>query len=464
MKRIQTYMGLCVMIASMALATSLWASPNSDLLKAASKGDDSGMEDALEAGANPNHATKRGHTALMFSVKAGCEDCVDVMIKAKADLNKTAKANHQTALMLAIQEDKYDLAIKLLEAGADPNITPKGAQPVMVYALASKNWDLIEALAKAGADLNYTTKTGKTLLHIATKKKDTRLMKLLLSNGANPNAQTSKGTTPLMLAAYEGCEECVEMLLKADADPEITAKNKARAVDFARKAGNRKIIGMLDPEQKKAASLDDDQAILFVTLIDTKKIPDAGVVCRLEDKKRGHKVEGRTNSKGQIKDVVYKGGVYTISCDKFGRKITFDDPLRVKKTSRPLVHKEVLQITVKFKPKRSYQIKGINFASGSAVIRPNPNKELDNLANVLEDNPNMEIMITGHTDSQGSKAYNIDLSRRRAANVRRYLIKKGIDPKRLSAKGYGPTKPIASNRTARGRAKNRRIMVEVIRE
>lgn len=442
----------------------VFSKPNVKLLNAANRGDDSAMKAAIADGADINYRSKQGHTPLMFSVHKGCGDCVELLIDARANLNLTAPKNNETALMKAITEDKFDIAHMLLKAGADPNITPKGALPAILYAMNAKNRDLIEALVKSEADLNFKTKSGQTLLHQVTKKKDVELMELFLKNGANPNAQTKNGTTPLMLAANSGCEPCVKVLLKADADPEIKNKGKARAIDFARRGNHRDIMVMLDPDQKEAASLDSDKAVIFVTLIDTLKIPDPGVVCRLIEKKLNHKIEGRTNSKGQIKDEVYKGGIYTISCDKFGRKITFNTPLNVKKTDKPLVHKEILQITVKLKPKKSYQIKGINFASGSAKIRPNPNKELDKLAGVMSDNPDMEIMISGHTDSQGGKAYNIDLSRRRAVNVMEYLIKKGIDKKRLSAKGYGPAKPVASNRTANGRAKNRRIMVEVIKE
>jgi outer membrane protein OmpA-like peptidoglycan-associated protein len=68
-----------------------------------------------------------------------------------------------------------------------------------------------------------------------------------------------------------------------------------------------------------------------------------------------------------------------------------------------------------------------------------------------------KIRIEGHTDSQGNPAYNVDLSERRTKSVRKWLIDHGIAEERLDAKGYGQTRPIATNKTVDGRAKNRRV-------
>jgi OOP family OmpA-OmpF porin len=77
---------------------------------------------------------------------------------------------------------------------------------------------------------------------------------------------------------------------------------------------------------------------------------------------------------------------------------------------------------------------------------------------VMSSNPKIKIQVQGHTDSRGSARYNLKLSQRRTRSVRRYLINKGgIDGSRLTAKGYGESKPIATNRTRKGRAKNRRV-------
>jgi outer membrane protein OmpA-like peptidoglycan-associated protein len=82
----------------------------------------------------------------------------------------------------------------------------------------------------------------------------------------------------------------------------------------------------------------------------------------------------------------------------------------------------------------------------------------------MNDFPKMHVSIEGHTDDRGSDGYNQTLSENRAGAVREYLEGRGIDPGRLKSVGYGETKPIASNRTARGRASNRRVEFKIVSE
>ena len=88
--------------------------------------------------------------------------------------------------------------------------------------------------------------------------------------------------------------------------------------------------------------------------------------------------------------------------------------------------------------------------------------ELNQLLTTLINNQKMKIEIAGHTDSKGSDEYNLNLSERRAKAVVNYLIDKGISAKRLTSKGYGETKPIASNDTDDGQQQNRRVEFEVL--
>lgn len=100
----------------------------------------------------------------------------------------------------------------------------------------------------------------------------------------------------------------------------------------------------------------------------------------------------------------------------------------------------------------------IVFDTNKSKIKPAYYGELKKVADFLAAYPDAKGVIEGHTDSVGSKAANMKLSQRRADSVRDYLVKKlGVAPERVSAKGYGPTKPIASNKTKAGKAKNRRI-------
>jgi len=99
----------------------------------------------------------------------------------------------------------------------------------------------------------------------------------------------------------------------------------------------------------------------------------------------------------------------------------------------------------------------IFFENASAKLKVASLSQLDELTKILNRYEGANLTIEGHTDSNGSDAYNLDLSQKRAESVREYLISKGISPSRITGIGYGETKPIADNKTSLGRAKNRRV-------
>ncbi len=101
---------------------------------------------------------------------------------------------------------------------------------------------------------------------------------------------------------------------------------------------------------------------------------------------------------------------------------------------------------------------GILFATNSARIRPESTPTLEQIAGMLNDHAELRLSIEGHTDSDGDDAYNQDLSERRAAAVKTYLVDNaGIDATRLETAGFGASKPVAGNDTAEGKQQNRRV-------
>ncbi len=106
-------------------------------------------------------------------------------------------------------------------------------------------------------------------------------------------------------------------------------------------------------------------------------------------------------------------------------------------------------------------LKNLLFDFNQAVLRPASGAELDRLVELLRQNPDLSIEIRGHTDSTGSALYNANLSLQRALAVHSYLIRQGIDPRRLMSAGYGETEPVASNETKEGRQENRRVEFRV---
>jgi outer membrane protein OmpA-like peptidoglycan-associated protein len=109
------------------------------------------------------------------------------------------------------------------------------------------------------------------------------------------------------------------------------------------------------------------------------------------------------------------------------------------------------------KAKKSLILEGVNFATGKAELTPESQAILDGVAESLVANEEIRVQVGGHTDNTGSAAVNKRLSAARAEAVRQYLISKGVAADRLTAAGFGPSKPIASNKTAAGRAQNRRV-------
>lgn len=107
----------------------------------------------------------------------------------------------------------------------------------------------------------------------------------------------------------------------------------------------------------------------------------------------------------------------------------------------------------------------ILFDLDKATIRPESNGLLDEIVAVIRDNPQIrKIAIEGHTDSDGSDSYNLKLSDDRAKAVRTYLNEHGIEASRLTAKGFGETKPIGDNGTSKGRDDNRRVEFLIVEQ
>jgi OOP family OmpA-OmpF porin len=102
-------------------------------------------------------------------------------------------------------------------------------------------------------------------------------------------------------------------------------------------------------------------------------------------------------------------------------------------------------------------LRGVHFAFDRATIRPEDQPVLDEAAETIKASPKTKIDVNGYCDSIGSFAYNLKLSQRRAEAVDEYLENKGVPAGQLTPHGYGKTNFVASNRTADGRAQNRRV-------
>ena len=117
-----------------------------------------------------------------------------------------------------------------------------------------------------------------------------------------------------------------------------------------------------------------------------------------------------------------------------------------------------------YSPARTIVLENVYFDTAKTTLKPESFKSLNDLAELLRLKPEVEMEIYGHTDNVGGFDYNITLSQGRAESVKRYLIENGIAERRLTAVGFGYSRPIDTNETPEGRQKNRRTEVRILYE
>jgi len=121
----------------------------------------------------------------------------------------------------------------------------------------------------------------------------------------------------------------------------------------------------------------------------------------------------------------------------------------------PVVNEEV-------KKRLNFATRGIQFETAKATLKPSSYPMLDEIVSILGEYTDYNLKMGGHTDSNGSNATNLKVSQARVDAVKSYLTRKGVDASRIDATGYGESQPIATNKTAIGRALNRRVTLELV--
>ena len=156
-----------------------------------------------------------------------------------------------------------------------------------------------------------------------------------------------------------------------------------------------------------------------------------------------------------------------IPVDAHGRALDTDGdgvPDKIDKcpnTPGPASNRGCPEIKESVKARLKFATRGIYFETSKAIIKQQSFPMLDEIVDILNQYPDYNIRLTGHTDNVGNDAYNVSLSQSRVDEVMQYLAHKGISASRMEAIGYGKTHPIANNNSAIGRALNRRVEVEL---
>lgn len=172
--------------------------------------------------------------------------------------------------------------------------------------------------------------------------------------------------------------------------------------------------------------------------------------------------QGLTDSLGKFSFRLPVGDKYEIYILGFKDSTLNDNVLTIPPTTGKAYYKNPFVVEIQHLPAKSFILEDCNFETGKADLKEESFKVIDELVAYLNRKDDERIELGGHTDNVGTAKSNQILSEARANTVRTYLIAKGIDPARVTAKGYGLSKPIASNKTADGRAQNRRTEVTIL--
>ena len=189
------------------------------------------------------------------------------------------------------------------------------------------------------------------------------------------------------------------------------------------------------------------------------KLPNEIIVFRSVASLREY--QGLTNEDGKFSIRLPSGDKYDIFILGFKDSTSYN-VLDIPGLTGKAYYKDPFKVDIQFLPSKTFVLDDCNFETGKATLEPESYTVLDELVAYLKRKSDERIELGGHTDNVGSAAANLKLSDERANAVRNYLLARGIEEDRVTAKGYGMTVPIADNKTEEGRAQNRRTEVKIL--
>jgi OmpA-OmpF porin, OOP family len=208
------------------------------------------------------------------------------------------------------------------------------------------------------------------------------------------------------------------------------------------------------------ASIPKD-APVNVTMTDFKNNVLNNEIVVFKSKANGKEYQGLTDDAGKFSIRLPSADTYEIFILGFKDSASYNF-LEIPALKGNAYYKDPFVVDIQHLPAKSFILEDCNFETGKTNLQESSYAVLDELVAYLNRKDDERIELGGHTDNVGKPAKNLILSQGRANTVRAYLLTKGIDPARVTAKGYGSTKPIASNKTAAGKAQNRRTEVKIL--
>lgn len=203
-----------------------------------------------------------------------------------------------------------------------------------------------------------------------------------------------------------------------------------------------------------------DTARILVKVQNEKLEPIVGEKIIFEDENKSYTATNASDEKGEMMVELLGGKVYNISIKTIGEAQDYNT---LEIPALPAGQQYGLnELTITIYEPKTFTLDNVYFDSGKSSLQTVSYTELNELFEYLSLKKAIKIEIAGHTDNVGDDAANMKLSAARAEAVKNYLIKKGISSERIKTSAFGETKPVADNETAQGRAKNRRIEVNVL--
>ena len=196
-------------------------------------------------------------------------------------------------------------------------------------------------------------------------------------------------------------------------------------------------------------------AVLNISYTNFDDVPQKNKILTFVGKKNPkNKVTVKTNGYGEVSFLIPREDSYQILCE------SLTGPFECGETPYVAPRASYGSVNVAFDDTRA-ELQGVSFKVGSAELVPSTLATLDKTIAGLKKNAKAKVEIEGHTSSEGGEEYNQKLSEDRANSVRDYMISQGLSNDRVTAIGYGYSRPKASNDTEEGRKQNRRIEVRV---
>lgn len=212
---------------------------------------------------------------------------------------------------------------------------------------------------------------------------------------------------------------------------------------------------------QSAAKTQSPSATVNVIVTDTKNVPLTGAEVLFIPANTRKPFSGVTDKGGKFSMALPAGMKYTIKMKTLNDTSDYS-AMEIPALGPGQSFTAPFTVSIQYEPPRTFTLNNVHFDTGKPTLRPDSFKELNEMAEFMKIKSDDRYEIAGHTDNVGKEEDNLKLSQQRAETVKSYLVKKGIDAARITAKGYGALKPVADNTTAEGRQQNRRTEVLVL--